>query len=190
MGFSNNGKGSPDPDPELSLVEEMSPLVDEMRQLQTEFGTRPYRVFSVITEWSSGELYRGDERVICEKEFLPTPLIDLRPMYSVMSEAGIIQHGDVVMREISPSLTEDQIRELCFNGVDLKPGQQGYIEVVHDRRKGNSPERRRFTVRGAPWHNAEKFEWIVTLSDEEIPRNRDGSLPEKTLNPVTIYRPS
>lgn len=192
MTFSNNGKGNPDPAPQLSLTEEMAELADEMRQLQTDFGQRPYRVFSVTTQWSAGEIYRGDESVICEKEFLPTPFVDLRPMYTTMTEAGRFEHGDIVLREVSPSLTEDQIRELCFNGVELPPGQQGFIEIRYDSRKGGQPERRRFSVRGVPWHDAERFEWVVTLSDEEQPRNRDGSLKQEHLvnPPVDVYRPS
>lgn len=190
MAFSDNGKGSPDLAPQLSLVEEQSGLVDELRQLQTDVGLRPYRVFSVIVKWDSGELYRGTQSIVGEKEFLPTPLVDLRPMYSVVKESGVFEHGDVVLREISPSLTEDQIRELFFNGAELPPGQQGYIEVRHDARKGNTPRRRRFIVRGAPWHDAERFQWIASLSDEEHDRLPSGELIEKTLNPPTIYRPT
>jgi hypothetical protein len=189
MAFSDNGKGEPVLNPQSSLVEESSELVDELRQLQAESGLRPYRVFCVLVEWSGGELYRGTSRVLSEKEFLPTPFVDLRPMYSLMSEAGRFEHGDVVLREISPSLTEDQVKELCSNGAELPPGQQSFIEVRHDERKGNEPTRRRFTTRGVPWHNAEEFEWIVTLSDEEENRRRDGALPEKTLDPIRVYRP-
>lgn len=190
MAFSNNGKGSADPAPQLSLVEEQSELVDELRQLQTEFGLRPYRVFSVVVEWDSGELYRGTQRIVGEKEFLPTPLVDLRPMYTLLREAGTFEHGDIVLREISPSLTEDQIKELFFNGAKLGPGQLGYIEVRHDARKGNEPSRRRFVVRGAPWRDAERFQWIATLSDEEHDRLPNGELIEKTLDPPKIYRPT
>ena len=190
MAFSDNGKGSPNLAPQLSLVEEQSQLVDEMRQMQTDAGLRPYRVFSVIVEWDSGELYRGKQRVVGEKEFLPTPLVDLRPMYTNMREAGVFEHGDIVLREVSPSLTEAQVGELFFNGAKLPPGQQGYIEVRHDARKGNEPPRRRFTVRGVPWHDAERFQWIATLSDEEPDRLPNGDIVEKTTNPPNIYRPT
>jgi hypothetical protein len=189
MTFSDNGKGEPDLTPETSLVEDSSELVDDLRQLQTDAGLRPYRVFCVVVEWSGGELYRGESSVASEKEFLPTPLVDLRPMYSIMSEAGRFEHGDIVMREISPSLTEDQVNELCSNGAELGPNQQSFIEIRHDARKGNEPTRRRFVTRGVPWHNAEEFEWIVTLSDEDENRGRAGELPDKTLDPIRVFRP-
>ena len=190
MGFSSNGDGQPNPAPQNSLAEDLGDVADDMRQLYTDFGLRPYRVFSVIIEWTGGELYRGEPRVICEKEFLPTPYIDLRPLYSNYTEAGILQHGDIVMREVSPSITEDQIRELCFNGEPLPKNQQGFIEVTHDRRKGNMPKRRRFVVRGAPWHDAEKFQWVVALSEEDDERNRNGAINQPTLDPPRIFRPS
>jgi hypothetical protein len=190
MGFSNNGEGAPNQAPQISLNESFSSLADDMRQMLTDFGMRPYRVFSVITEWSSGELYRGDERVVSEKEFLPTPLVDLRPIYTTMTEAGLMESGDLFMREISPSLTEDQVRQLCFNGEPLGAGQQGYIEIRHDTRKEMLTERRRFTVRGAPWHDAEKFEWVVSLSEEEGARERDGSIEGVASPAPKVYRPS
>lgn len=190
MAFADNGDGHPNPAPQLSQVEESSALVDEMRQLSVDAGQRPYRVFSVIVEWSSGELYRGTQKVVCEKEFLPTPLIDLRPMYTTIREAGVFERGDIVMTEISPSLTEEQVSQLCFNGVHLPDGQQGYIEIQHDSRKGNNPKRRRFTVRGVPWHDTEKFQWVATLTDEEPDRLPSGEFIEKTTDPPRIYRPS
>lgn len=172
-------------------ADDLAAVADELRQLKVDCGLRPYKVFSVVVEWSSGELYRGCETVICEQEFTPTPYIDLRPMYTVMSPVGQLEHGDVVMREISPTLSEDQVRNLCFDGFELKNGQQKYIEVRYDERNGTPERRRRFVIRGVPWHDAERFEWVVTLSDQNIERDRAG-LPEEIheINPPKVYRPS
>ena len=162
----------PNPQPQLSLVESMGPVADSMRQLLTDFGMRPYRVFSVVVNWSGGEEGRGVEQVIQETELLPTPLVDLSRLRAPMTQGGRAEQGYYVMEEVSSQFTEDDIRTL-FHVQPLPKGKIGYIEVRMDRRDGEA-KRRRFTVRGVPQRRADEFDWRVNLSSQDQARLRNG----------------
>ena len=168
-------------------MEELGETADELRQLYTDLGLRPYRVFSVLVQWSGGKIGKGVADVVRETEFLPTPLVDLAPVWTEMKSAGKVEDGVATLREISPRLTEDQVRGLFFQDA-LKPGQEGFIEVVEDARDGQSP-RRRFGVRGAPYRRAGKFEWACRLQRARKDRKRSGELDEPTSNPARLQNP-
>ncbi len=162
----------PNPAPELSLVEDLGPVADDLRQLFTDFGTRPYRVFSVVVFWTGGEEGRGEETVESETEFLPTPLVDLSRLRSVTTSAGKTEKGFHVMTEVSPRYTEDDIRTL-FHVQPLPKGRTGYIEIQMDRRDAQA-KRRRFAVRGVPARRADEFDFRVSLSVQDQARLRSG----------------
>jgi len=163
-------------------------VADELRQLYTDLGLRPYRVFSVLQGWSGGKVGDGIPRVLREVEFLPTPLVDLTPVRRRPTEGGFTEDGTVTLHEISPRLTEDQVQQLC--SPQLLPGQESYVEVRHDARDGETT-RRRFTVQGVPFRKAGKFEWWVRLVKANPDRGRAGALsgerqefPERLTNPL------
>lgn len=155
----------------------MGGIVDELRQLNTDFGLRPYRVFSVVVEWSGGAIGRGDPRVASELEFLPTPVVNLKPMRTTMRSAGKIEEGNAYLSELSPRYTEDDI-QLLFPKKPLKEAQEAFVEVREDARDG-STKRRRFQVRGVPFREADNFQWAATLSNEQEERQRSGALDER-----------
>ncbi len=164
----------PHPNPGGSIVEELGEVVDDLRQLYTDFGLRPYRVFSVVVSWSGGEIGRGLPKVASEQEILPTPEVDLRAMRTDMKTGGKVEGGSATLREVSPRFTEDDI-ELLFHVQPLPAGCQGFVEVQHDRRDGLT-KRRRFVVRGPAQRNVETFEWIVPLASQEPNRERSGQI--------------
>ena len=49
-----------------SLAPSFIPLADELRDMLTEFGLRPYRVRQIIVQWSSGTRGEGQPTVIAE----------------------------------------------------------------------------------------------------------------------------
>lgn len=165
----------PNPDPERSLVEDLGDTVDELRQLYTDFGMRPYRVFSVVYLWTGGAIGRGEAIVESEKEFLPTPWVDTKPVRSDPRSGGIVERGMATLREVSPRLTEDEISDMC--GCEHRdPARQTFIEVTMDARDGSS-KRRRFAVAGVPYRNAGGFEWEVQIVRQDQDRERDGRPP-------------
>jgi hypothetical protein len=81
-------------------------LADRMRQKNTDFGLRPYRVFLRWTKWNgSGELPErgeGDEIDVLTVEILPTPkLKNLDSLSFSFWHAGQIPVGSVRLEEIS-----------------------------------------------------------------------------------------
>ncbi len=163
---------SPADAPGASLFESMGATVDAMRQLQTDLGARPYRVFVVRGVWSGGEVGRGEFQARPEVELLPTPLLDLRPVRFEHKAGGREERGTVTLREISPRYTEDEIAQIFH----VKPGEQAFVEARHDERDGNT-KRRRFTLASPPWRDVEKFQWVVRLSTEDAARTRSGKTP-------------
>ena len=159
--------------PSRSLAEQLGPTVDSLRQLYTDFGLRPYRVFSVVYEWSGGDVGRGTARVLSEAELLPTP--SLKETSGVLSEersAGLVERGSTRLEQVSPRYTEDEVKQL-FHRLPLQPGQQGFVEVRVDARDGQT-ERRRFIVRGMPYRDAGAFQWKVSLMRQDEDRSRLG----------------
>lgn len=160
--------------PGSTLVEQLGKTVDDLRQLYTDFGLRPYRVFSVVTRWSGGAPGRGDEALVSETELLPTPVVKVDGLRGELTSGGLTERGTTRLSELSPRYTEDEIRQL-FHCEPLPDGLQGWIEIRIDARDG-STERRRFVTRGVPERDAERFQWRSVLIRQDSARTRSGAL--------------
>lgn len=161
--------------PERSLAEELQEVVDEARQLNTDFGIRPYQVFSIVARWSGGERGRGEPTVISEVEFLPTPKVkDYDNLSSELLAGGRTERGTVRLSEISARYTEDDIMAL-FHVQPLPQEDEGWIEIRHDQRDGET-KRRRLVVKGIPFHEGSKFQWVCKLLSQDSDRTRAGQI--------------
>lgn len=172
---NNDNRIGPNPRPDASLANSLGALADDLRQMYTDFGLRPYRLFSIVTEWSGGEYGRGEERLVSEVEMLPTPRVSLAGLRGSLSDGGLRERGTLRVDQISPRYTEDDIYSL-FHCHPLPPKYTGWIEMREDARDGDAPPRRRFVVIGTPARMADKFEWQVDLTQQDPSRNRLGRL--------------
>jgi len=170
----------PNRNPGASLVESLGATVDDLRQLRTDFGLRPYRVFSVVYEWDGGSPGRGAPHIISALEFLPTPVVIMNPR-KVVTAAGSAFDGSAALSEVSARYTEDDIAAL-FPRL-LGPAQQSYIEVRLDARDGANPNLRRYTVTSIPQLDAAKFEWTARLETQQNDRIRFTG----ELDPLKFY---
>lgn len=178
----NNTPGiRPNPAPQLSLVESLYGVADDLRQLYTDFGMRPYRVWSVVYRWTGGGDGLGDLELVSELEFLPTPRVDLQPLRSEIKPAGEVTRGTVELSEISPRYTERQITGALLDRA-LTAGEVAFVEIRVDARDG-ATVRRRVTIADVPWRDPDKFSWRVTGYVQEQARTLDGALPSPTLYP-------
>ena len=173
----------PNPNPSASLVESFGELVDDLRQIATDFGVRPYRVFSVVYKWTGGEVGRGEAVVHRVEELLPTPVVK-QNVRGESRSAGVVERGDAYLEQVSPRYTEDQIRTLfpCVKNGQFSEPYQGFVEVTMDARDGKS-DRRRYQVIGVPERRAEKFDWRVRLIRQDENRDRDGRPPTPARRP-------
>lgn len=155
-------------------------VVDRIRQIATNLGARPHRVFLVWTRWSGERRGEGREEVLSEKEILPTPKVtDLSSVVFNPYAAGKLPVGSVSVTEISTGqYSEDELRgwKLPDGGrLDEKTGDF-FWEVREDgRTAGRQPERRRFRLLGDVFLDAENVQFRAVLERASEDRNRDGS---------------
>lgn len=182
---NNDPREHPNQQPGRSLTEELGATVDDLRQLYTDFGQRPYRVFSVIVSWSGGSSGRGDAVVQQETELLPTPLVvDMKSVRGRATPGGFDEAGGITIKQISPRYTEDDIRALFFVQ-PLPVSKDGFLEVRVDSRDGET-RRRRFVVKGAPYRDAGKFDWSARMVLQSHDRDRDGTIRDDVTTPAEV----
>lgn len=171
---------SPNQDPSLdplrnpgrSLAAELASTADDIRQLYTDAGLRPYRVFMVVEHWSGGQVGRGKVHTT-ETELLPTPKVNVKGSYDGLTAAGRQPKGSVMITEISARYTEDEIVGLFTP--PAKPDQVTFLEVSVDARDGKT-RRRRYTIKNAPQLDAENFQWTAVGVSQSSERTRDGKV--------------
>lgn len=156
-----------------SLGDELPELVDEAQQLVADLGLRPYRIFSVVEQWTGGARGRGDVQIIREQEFTPPPVLRRKGLRRDMKSAGVVERGLLTLTRISARYTEEEIRS--FFPTDLERGQYAYIEQRFDGRNGGEPQRRRFTIASVPELQIPgRFEWTVDVRPQDDPRDAAG----------------
>jgi len=162
----------PNPSPATSLVESLGAVADSMRQLYTDVGLRPYRVFAVKIRWSGPITGAGEPTIDQEEEFLPTPLLDLKPVEEQVKTGGILERGSVTLRQISPRYTSEELDSLLATE---ERNVECFVEVRLDSRDSAEPILRRFARIQAPVYDAEAFEWTMRIAKQDVNRGRDGS---------------
>jgi len=143
-----------------SLVEDLVPVADDLRQLYTDFGGRPYRVFLVWVGWSAdadgdgvirgrelrledGERGVGRPSLLREEELLPTPsVVGLSALSDTSSALGSEEEGTVQVDQVSLSYSEEVLRGLLPEYRDpdhpqsLRDGVSFFWEIVEARPAG------------------------------------------------------
>ncbi len=86
-------------------------VVDNARQLLTNFGLRPYRVFVLTVAWTGDQYGQGQVFIKRVREILPTPKVsDLSSIQRMSTTAGIHEEGRITVSEISINdWTEDEL---------------------------------------------------------------------------------
>lgn len=172
-------------DAKRSLVERLSRpggVVDRARQLATEVGARPQRVFLVWTVFTGGERGKGEERVLHRHEVTPRPRVDTSSIQRNPMLIGIVAQGSVRVDEVTTSLTFDELLGRVLPGGSAVPADQGkvefFYEVVEDGRGDRPPARGRFRLFNAPSRESENAQWVLLLEPTSNPMKRDGQ-PER-----------
>ena len=155
-----------------SLGQSLIPLADQMRDLLTQFGLRPYEVKVIRTRWTGGRRGVGAEVLVSELMILPTPKIgDLNALQEMLSPVGVVEVGSLLLQEVSGTYTENELRGYDRDGTPPAPDEQVFYEVTYYHPSGQT-ERRRFVIRSAPYYDAGKLGWTFNL--EKAAEDRDG----------------
>ena len=157
-------------------------MADNLRQINTRFGVRPYRVFLTWTRWEGAETGEGYEVLAQRIELLPTPLVKENINYEIW-HGGTLAEGSITLGEVSVvAYTEDILRGFdarLIHDLDLSGDNPSvpepwdfFYEVVQDRRAGCEPDRPRFRLNGCPFLKADTQEWTFTLERASRQRTR------------------
>lgn len=159
-----------------TLAQKLIPIADNVRNLFTRFGMRPYKVRIVRVRWSGGKRGRGAPHVARSIDLLPTPLVeDLSALTEVLEPIGVDETGVVTVSEISGRFTDDQLRYLSDDGAPPGPDEEVFYEIEYPQPDGAGGDVvRRFTLRGAPDYKAGRFQWSVRLEKANEDRSRQG----------------
>jgi len=158
-----------------TLARQFIPLADQLRDMLTQFGLRPYKVRIVRVQWSGGERGIGTSTVVSELVLLPTPLIsDLTTLTEIVQPVGLDEIGMVQLSEVSGRFTEDELMGRDSDGSPIPADQEFFYEAEFPRPDGKPGVRRRFFPRSAPQYDAGGLQWIVRLEKTHEDRGRGG----------------
>ena len=159
-----------------SFAAGLRPVADRLRQLSSELGASPYRVFLVHTAWTGGDRGRGIERVVKTVEILPTPRVRAIDAVTRRPTAiGILEAADIMVDRVSAiRFDEDTLRGMTSGGGEIPKNQHFYYEIVEDTRSTPNPQRRRFRPSGAASLSRAGLSFRVNLQRQQEDRSRRG----------------
>lgn len=189
-----------------TIAHRLAPTIDRIRQIATNLGTRPHRVFLTWTRWTGEARGEGAEELVGQLEVLPTPRVDsLDKLSFSLYAAGSLPVGSIQVSEISAAaFTEDLLsgrripaEARCCREEDaasasgaivpttaqLAGGEEVpfpydfFYEVVEDGRGDVPPARNRFRLLSKPFRRAGKVDWTIMLEREDPDRERDNRSP-------------
>jgi hypothetical protein len=146
----------------------MGGVADRVRQIATNLGARPYRVFLVWTRATGEERGEGTDQEIARVEILPTPVSEsLDAITRGPFAAGAYPVGSIRLREVSTSFDFGTLSgKLLPDGrrVDTIPQPWDfYYELFEDGRHEATPEPMRFRLLSPPAMDAENVQWVMAL---------------------------
>jgi hypothetical protein len=160
-----------------TLARQLIPVADNLRDLFTTFGMRPYRVKVIRVQWSDGSRGQGTPIVVSEQHLLPTPkMTGLDGLQEILNPVGLDEVGQIQVSQISGRYTEENLRGVDDDGTEIADNEEVFyeIEFISLPVTGSPTFRRRFQLRSAPQYFAGKFQWIVYLERTREDRRRNG----------------
>ena len=148
-----------------NLVDELIPdVVDGLRDvLHPEFGVRQFRVWTVLREWTTGEVGEG-EYIDTETEIEPQPLVEswlerVSGLNYSLEPCGLDEAGLVRLREVSLTYTH---AELVGDDIGPHNGTEWFIKITDAH--GQAIPDAYFTIKRPPFPDREKdIGWVVEL---------------------------
>ena len=167
------GQVHPAPAAWRTLADSLGPTVDRIRQIRTDLGLTPYRVFLVHWMWP-GKRGLGRPREISRKEILPTPRVqDMTATSFSVSAFGLAEGGGLFVDRISQRYSEADLTGLTPDLLDpvrqqTSAGNAEFFWEVRESRCTNPPTKpRRYAVSGVPMLNRTGLHWRVNLTKQD-----------------------
>lgn len=172
--------------PRRTLANRLAKTADRIRQIATNMGVRPYRVFLVWTTFDGPERGEGNEVLLARKEILPTPKVpSLESLQEAAYSGGVLVTGTLRVERVSLDFTRYELlgRDIPGRGIveQIPDNIDFFWEVDFDDRQrveGDKPFPTRYRVSGEPSYRAGGTSWTVTLERQDEARSdQDGALP-------------
>jgi hypothetical protein len=156
-----------------TLGESLGTTIDQIRQIATDLGLRPYRVWLVHWEWPKSKGV-GQPREIYRQEILPTPKVaDMSGVPFNLAAVGLTEMGGIHVSKISQRYSED---DLIGRTPDMRDPRhprtnranvEFFWEVREARLTEPPPKPRRFVPSGVPMLYRAGMEWRLSLTKSE-----------------------
>lgn len=163
-----------------TIAHRFAKVADKLRQLNTNFGIRPYRVFLVWQLWNGSERYEGDPVQTIECELLPTPLVATLDAVALdPRSAGVLPMGMMRLSEVSVDrYTRDRLRGIDIPGLGrfehIPQLWSFFYEVREDGRGDCPPWRMKYKLANEPHRMADNMMWQFGIERISEDRERDG----------------
>jgi len=182
------GEGMPRPHPlqpfqaKMTLANRLRGPVNRVRQIATDLGVRPYRVFLVWTTFDGEERGEGSEYELARVEILPTPKIgELTSLGMNPYSQGFASTGSLRLEKISAGFTQPQLMGLEVPGrgqlQNMSNNVDFWYEMREDGRGGDQPVPLRYRLASSPYRAAGKVSWSVMLERQDEATQMDGLPP-------------
>jgi len=159
-----------------SLGKSLIDVADDVRDIATSLGLRPYVVWLVWTRWSKGTLGRGVEEVVKRERLLPTPKVSsMENLDTEILSIGTEETGTLTVSQISGRYTEDFLSGAIGKTLVGESSFQFFWEIEFLQARGEAALRR-FSMADVPSYNAESVEWTVQLKRAYRNRKSNGDL--------------
>jgi hypothetical protein len=165
-----------------TLAAQLTPLVDQLRQLAVDFGVRPYRAYLVHVAWTGNSVGDGSAVETSRREILPTPRVrDMGGLGEILESFGTTEAGSLTVDRISARFSEDELMGLTPDLLDPVLPRTGarnreFFWIIQENRPSCPPGRpRRFIPAAAPTLLRAGMEWRITLKKQELDPARNGN---------------
>jgi hypothetical protein len=161
-----SGQVRPESPARRSLADSLGPTVDRIRQLRTDMGLAPYRVFLVHWRWPS-KRGLGRPVEIARDEVLPNPKIsDMTGTLIGVAAFGATEGGGLFVSKISTKYSENDLLGRTPDLVDsVRPKTSAsnveFFWEVQLARGGSKP--RRYIPQGVPMLDRSGIQWKISV---------------------------
>jgi hypothetical protein len=169
-----------------SLMSRLVPSIDKIRQVASDLGLRPYRVFMVHVLWTGDRPGDGQPVEISRREILPTPRIrDMSATTEVLSSFGRVEEGGIVVDRISAKLSEDDLLGVTPDLLDPAIARTGkrngefFWEVQENRPGFPRTIPRRYVPSGTPTLMRGGLHWRLPLAKQMVNRSRNQTFDRR-----------
>jgi hypothetical protein len=164
-----------------TLADSLGPTADRIRQIRTDLGFAPYRVYLVHWRWP-GKVGLGRPVEISRVEILPTPKVsDMNSTNLMLAAFGATEGGGIFLSKISTKFSEDDLAGKTPDMRDLvRTNTAAYgVEFFYEvrlNRPGSKP--RRYSPSGVPNLDKNGLHWHLNLIKQSTSYDPVDVVPE------------